>query len=708
MTRKSRAHDLRRVGSAALVLAALCSAGVLLGRLQAFRKLELSTVDMRMREYAEAFSADESPIVIVDIGDESYDAIHGVWPWSRSYYARLIRNLYRAGATLVVIDIVFDKPQPDHPGGDDSLAQALREYPQTVLAGKIFFERRRFLWHERADNADQAVSIYYPAAPFLNADSSNWGLADVPEDIDNVVRTYYTRRRIGEDARLHPTLAVKAYDRMHKFEHGLLAPPRSRFRIAYPGGARSFPYRPFYQVVDDSTLWTKDEAAWEEENNWFDTLRAEGIFKDKVVFVGSSMTELHDVKLTPFSSMAEGDQARVPGVEVHAAALHTLLNGHHIHTAPAAGIYALLFAACIAVFAAGAVAPTWAYLLVVGAVGAAWWYGAFGAFGAFQVVVPIAQPLLTFGTVTAGQLAYLFYLEQLRRREITGMFGHYVPPAVVRELVRNPEKARLGGERRELTVLFCDIVGFTTISEQLPAERVVELLNDYLTAMTEIIHAEGGIIDKYEGDLIMAEFGIPLPIDDHALRACRTAFRMQRRLHTLRERWATEGKPRLRVRIGIGTGPMIFGNMGSSQAFDYTVMGDVVNLASRLEGANKSYGTGIMINDRAAQLVSDQMLVREIDLLLVKGKQRPETCYQLVAPTDSPKAGIGSRVSALFSEALAHYRQQQWNEAIRLFEQVLDIWPDDHPSQVFIERCRGFMLSPPPPGWNGVFALTSK
>lgn len=692
--------------SAALVLTALCTASVLMGRFRAFRKLELSTIDKRMRDHAGKFPADDSRIVIVDIGDESYDAIHGVWPWSRSYYARLIRNLYRAGAQLVVIDIVFDKPQPDHPGGDDSLAQALREYPGTVLAGKMLFEQRRFLWHKRADHTGQAVTPCYPAAPFLNADSTNWGLADVPEDIDNVVRTYFTRRRAGEDARLYPTLAVKAYQRIRGNESDWLAAPR--FRIAYPGGARSFTYRPFYQVVDDSTLWTKDEAAWEEETNWYDTLLAEGVFEDKIVLVGASMTELHDVKLTPFSASAEADQALVPGVEVHAAALHTLLGGHRIVTAPAAVVYAILFAVCVGLFAVGAAAPTWVYLLVVGAAGAAWWYGAFASFGTLSVLVPIAQPLLTFGTVTAGQLAYLFYLEQIRRRQITGMFGHYVPPAVVHELVRNPDKAKLGGERRELTVLFCDIVGFTTISEELPAERVVELLNEYLTAMTAIIHADGGIIDKYEGDLIMAEFGIPLPVDDHALRACRTAFHMQRHLHELRDRWRTEGKPLLQARIGIGTGPMIFGNMGSTQAFDYTVVGDVVNLASRLEGANKSYGTTIMINERAAQLVSEQMLVREIDLLLVKGKQHPEKCYQLVAPVDSPKSDTIRRVSVLFSDALALYREQQWEEAIRAFERVLAVWDDDAPSQVFIERCRGFMLAPPPAGWNGVFALTTK
>jgi adenylate cyclase len=370
--------------------------------------------------------------------------------------------------------------------------------------------------------------------------------------------------------------------------------------------------------------------------------------------------------------------------------------------------YLLLLLVCVALFTVGAVTPTWAYLLVVGLAAAAWWGAAYALYGAQLIVVPVVQPLVVIGVVTVGQLAYLFYLEQSRRRQVTGMFGHYVPKQVVRQLVRDPSKAQLGGERRELTVLFCDIEGFTTICENLPPERVVDLLNEYLTEMTAIVHGQGGIIDKYEGDLIMAEFGIPFAVDDHALRACRTAFEMQKRLHELRDKWLTEGKPLLKSRVGIGTGTMLFGNMGSSQAFDYTVMGDVVNLASRLEGANKSYGTRIMINELAAAQVGEHMLVREMDLLIVKGRHQPETCYELVAPSDSPKADQIRSVAELFAEGLSLYREQQWDEAIDRFEKVLGVWEDDEPSRVFIQRCRDFGERPPAEDWNGVFALQTK
>jgi adenylate cyclase len=461
-------------------------------------------------------------------------------------------------------------------------------------------------------------------------------------------------------------------------------------------------------VVDDSSFWTAGEAEWGEEANWFDTLLAAGTLKDKIVFVGASMRELHDYKLTPFSGGGGQEAVEVPGVEVHAAALHTLLEGHRIAEARVWLVYMLLFLLCVVIYVLGTTTRTVVYLLSVVLIGAAWWVAALQAYGSHAVLVPVVTPLLCIALVTAGQQAYLFYLEQVRRREVIGMFGRYVPREVVRELVRHPEKVKLGGQRRELTVLFCDLEGFTTICEGMPPEQVVEFLNEYLTVMTEIVQSERGIIDKYEGDLIMAEFGIPLAMPDHALRACRTAFRMQRRLDELREQWEAEGKPSLRARVGIGSGTMVFGNVGSSQAFDYTVLGDVVNLASRLEGANKTYGTSVMINERTHELVREHIVVREIDLLLVKGKQHPEKCFELMAPADAPDAEQLTTVAGLFTEGLHLYRRQQWDEAVAKFERVLELRPDDTPSKTFVERCQRFRAEPPGADWNGVFALQTK
>lgn len=699
----------RAIARTVALVATLCAAGLVLPSIMpGLDKLELSTIDLRMRRYPGPFDQKASPIVIVDIGDDSYNALHAIYPWSRSYYARLIRNLNRAGAKLIVIDIVLSKAKPDQPGGDDSLAQVLSEYGNVILAGKTNFESTRFFLYGRATAGPSvSVSTEPPYEAFRSDDPLNWGLADVREDPDNVVRTYITARAAHDGARVVPTLSMLAFDRLTGTSFDTTTAETS-FRIAYPGGARTFLYRPFYQVVDDATLWTKDEAEWEEETNWFDSLLAEGVFDDKVVFVGASVHDLHDVKYTPFSGTADSLNALMPGVEVHAAALHTLLTGREIRQARPWMVRSILVGISIGLFLVGAIAPVWLYALVVSAAIAAWWVGSYRIFGASQVIVPIWSATVTMMLVMSLQLAVSWWREQNRRRQVTGMFGHYVAPEVVKQLVRDPTKARLSGERRELTVLFCDVEGFTTICENLPAEKVVELLNEYLDEMTPIVKAQGGIIDKFEGDLIMAEFGIPLAVPDHALRACRTAFDMQKRLKELRERWREQARPELKSRVGIGTGQMLFGNMGSSDSFDFTVVGDIPNLASRLEGANKSYGTRIMINERAAEMVSDEMFVREMDLLVVKGRQQPEKCFQLMAPMDSPKANEIRRVIELFGEAQQLYRNQQWDEAIARFEQVLSIWADDEPSRVFVERCRQFRQAPPGSDWNGVFTMTTK
>lgn len=695
---------LAGLGVTAAAIAVAVAAGSLW---QPLERLELNTVDMRYRQFSSNFPASASPIVVVDIDDASDASVPATWPWPRGYYAHLLDNLFRAGARAVVLDIIFDTLRTDSPEGDSLLAEALaRHAGKVVMGGKTYATEVGLAGAYSLSYTHGGVAVLKPYSRFLHADSAAWGLTDVKLDIDGVIRSYYRARSISDDSARIPSLAVRAHQMLTATPARYTQPT---FRIAFPGGARSFPYYSFYQVIDDSSFTTADEREFEEEANLYDSLRSEGRFRDKIVFVGSSMAEAHDMMITPFSRTVSGSQTReIPGVEVHAAALHTLLGNYHItHVRPMLA-YALLIVLALLVFVAGLRAPAWAYALTLaGAIGV-WVAGAWGAFAIAQTLVPVATPLAALILVATSQQAFLFYLERQRRREVVGMFGRYVPQAVVKELVDDPSKMRLGGERRELTVLFTDIEGFTSLTETLGPERIVELLNEYLTAMTEIVIAQGGIIDKYEGDLIMAEFGIPIAQPDHALRACRTAFLMQKRLHELHDIWRAQGKPLLRARTGIGSGPMVFGNMGSTQVFDYTVMGDVVNLASRLEGVNKVYGTSVLINQRAAELVSGEMLVREIDFLLVKGKSVPERCYQLVAPIDSPKQADIRAVAELTTRALEAYRAQQWQSATTLFEQVMEVWPDDRVAQVFVERCRAFALSPPPSNWDGVYEMQSK
>lgn len=676
-----------------VIVAALFRIALIIGDLGGTQKLELSLTDARYRRYQHKFELKNSPVVVVDIDDESYDALFAVWPWARSYYAKLIQNLNRAGARAIGIDVMLDKARPDYKAEDDSLAKVLSEVDNVILAAGL-------------NQQENMGGITLPYSKFLQKEKRNWGLINISLDLDGIVREYCVNFMNTLDSTLCPSLAARLYEMVKgkKPEHF-----KNVYKIAYPGGKKTFLYRPFYQVIDDSTFWTKDEKEWEEENNWFDTLLAEGVFKDKIVLVGASLQELHDLKTTPFSASTEEEIAeQVPGVEVHAAALHTLLNDYIIHDANPYIYYCVLVILCFIIYLLGSVTHIWIYLPAV-ILSLLTWFGiSFKLFNLYSILLPITTPVLTILMVSIGQQGYLFYLEQQSRKKITGMFGQYVPKEVVKDLIKDPGKMKLGGERRELSTLFSDVAGFTTISEKLSPEQLVELLNEYLTAMTEIVHENGGIIDKYEGDAIMAEFGIPISLEDHAIRACRTAFSMQKRLHELRDKWKSEGRPELSARVGIGSGEMVFGNMGSSQSFDYTVMGDVVNLSSRLEGANKQYGTKILINERTYELCGEQILAREMDLLRVKGKNEAVKCFHLMATGSTPKADQIKHVINIFTTGVYLYRKQEWQQAIEQFKDVLGVWNDDYASQMYIERCENFAKNPPGDDWDGVYTMTSK
>jgi adenylate cyclase len=280
----------------------------------------------------------------------------------------------------------------------------------------------------------------------------------------------------------------------------------------------------------------------------------------------------------------------------------------------------------------------------------------------------------------------------------------------VNELVANPEKAKLGGDRRELTVFFSDIASFTTISEQFQdkPEGLVELLNEYLDEMTAIILKHEGTLDKYEGDAIMAFWGAPIPQKDHALRTCLASLEMQKRLSQLRPKWKKEGKPALEVRIGVNTGVMIVGNMGGKDRFDYTVIGDSVNLASRLEGANKQYGSHIMISDFTYQEIKSDVAVRELDLIQVKGKSEPIRVWELLGLANMPTTDNQKQSLELYHEGIKLYRARSWEEAIAYFQQAKQLDPACRVAEIYEQRAGLYQLNPPPAEWNGVFVMTTK
>lgn len=290
---------------------------------------------------------------------------------------------------------------------------------------------------------------------------------------------------------------------------------------------------------------------------------------------------------------------------------------------------------------------------------------------------------------------------------VQNTFKRYVAPSVVEQLMKDPDRVRLGGERRHMTVFFSDVSGFTTLAEHMDAEALVELINEYLSAITLCIFAQEGTIDKYEGDAIVAFWGAPLEQPDHAVRACQAALDSYIALEALHHKWLKLGLPLLDMRIGLNTGHMVVGNMGSMVKMDYTVLGDAVNLGSRLEGAGRAYGTHILLGEDAYETAKDSIEARELDTLAVKGRKHPVRVYELLG-MKGETAEDKVNAARVFEAGLTAYRARDWDAAQAKFREADRIAGGDGPSRVFLSRLDRYRVQPPPPDWRGVFTLTEK
>lgn len=321
----------------------------------------------------------------------------------------------------------------------------------------------------------------------------------------------------------------------------------------------------------------------------------------------------------------------------------------------------------------------------------------------FLLNTPIISIAAGFLIITINK----YLMADKEKRFIKEAFGQYLSPVVIDQIIENPTLLKLGGERRTMTAFFSDIEAFSTVSEKMKPEELVPFLNEYLTEMTDIILKYDGTVDKYEGDAIIAFWGAPIPIKDHAYKTCYVAVEMQHRMEALRKKWQLEGKFPLKMRIGINTGPMVVGNMGSKQRMDYTMMGDSVNLAARLEGVNKLYSTYTVISDSTYNEVQQSMFVRELDTIRVVGKEKPVIIYELIATKGHIPQGKQELVQQ-FSNGIVLYKQKEFEKAIEVFQSILERYPDDGPSKLYIERCQNFIQTPPPKDWDGVYSMQTK
>jgi adenylate cyclase len=426
-----------------------------------------------------------------------------------------------------------------------------------------------------------------------------------------------------------------------------------------------------------------------------------GSLSNKIVLVGATAIGLYDMRNTPFAAI-------YPGLEVHATVIDNILENEFIHKPKWTRVFDALAIVLFALIM-GILIPRLSAIK-----------GVFLMSGLFVLYIFLCQwlfthallwinmvyPLLGLVLIYASLTVYRYLTEERERKKIRGAFSHYVSSSVVNEVLKNPDKLKLGGDMKELTVLFSDIRGFTTISEGLSPEQVHGLINEYLTAMTNIVFKHGGTLDKYMGDAIMAIYGAPVDQPDHAQKACDTALEMMEGLEELNTAWVREGKPHLDIGIGINTGMMMVGNMGSEQRFEYTVLGDAVNLGSRLEGANKNYRTHILISEFTYEKVKTVFLCMEIDSVRVKGKSRPVRIYQLLSGKDA--SAPHPETIRYFQQGLQWYKEQRWDEAMEAFRTVTAMDKGLYAAQLYLERIANLKSNPPPPDWDGAFTMKEK
>jgi len=423
----------------------------------------------------------------------------------------------------------------------------------------------------------------------------------------------------------------------------------------------------------------------------------------KIVMIGPTATAIEDLRITPFDKV-------FPGVESHATVIDNIIHQRFLKDPSTPNAIIDLLSVCLIGFVLFVTVPRLGAIsggglaIIIAAMSLTTHYILFARYNTVLHTVPtLLETFLTYSSLAI----YRFIMEEKEKRYIQGAFGQYLSPVVIDQLIKDPTALNLGGQRKELTAFFSDVAGFSTISEKLSPEELVLLLNDYLTAMTDIILKYDGVVDKFEGDAIIAFYGAPLDFADHAERCCLTAIEMQEKLELMRQDWAKEGRAQLRMRIGINTGNMVVGNMGSRTRMDYTMMGDAVNLAARLEGANKPYGTELMVSHFTHDICGHLFDSREIDRLRVVGKQEVITVYELIC-LKGKMSPNKQKVISLYNDGLGHYKEREWKKAVDKFSEILDFDVNDGPAMTYLERALDFQLKEPAKDWDGVFILTSK
>jgi adenylate cyclase len=684
------------------------------------------------------------PVTIVDIDEKSLaDPRLGQWPWPRTRIADIVNNLTRMGAVVIAFDVVFAEPDRLNPdmaaenfrGLDEATREKLRALPSNDQIFADAIRKSRVVLGESGgrdvhSDLDKALPVTGFAMlgedpePYifkfdgllrnvkvLEEAAAGRGLFTIVPERDGIVRRV-PMIMDAQDVRM-PALSFEVLRILGGSGTIMIKTDKAGIDSVVLQGLR-------LKIPTDSfaRLWVhyarNDPSIYVSAVDVLDGRVPPEMISRKLILIGTSATGMNDIKTTPVSRA-------MPGVEIHAQALESALTGSAL-SQPNYGkeweFLAALVAGIVVIVFAPAFGPV--TLVVVGAllaallVGTSWYF-----FTQHRLLIDFTYPLLSTTLIYLTLIFSSFVREQAQRRQIRSAFGQYLSPALIEQLAQSPEKLVLGGEEREMTIMFSDVRGFTTISESYKndPQGLTSLMNRFLTPLTNAILARKGTIDKYMGDAIMAFWNAPLEDKEHQINACEAAVDMLERidgLNQVREQEAKEGGHvyiPINVGVGLNTGMCVVGNMGSDLRFDYSVLGDSVNLASRLEGQSKEYGFPIIVGSRTALAAKDRFAILELDFIMVKGKKEPEVIYAIAGRLDTANSGRFQRLRNLTIEMLACYRSRDWEGALAAIERGRRT--DDANAlellyNLYEARIRNYQVNPPPEDWNGAFALLTK
>jgi adenylate cyclase len=657
--------------------------------------------DLQFRLFAESDRADPR-IVLINVDQASLDHFEKdniPFPWPRSLYNPIIEYSTRGGAKAIIFDILYNNDSPYGVGVDEAFAAAIQSSGRVYLAaglsqgdeGEALTKLSRFglPYSGTAPVSLEQNSASFPLPVLFDAVA---GIGNVKSrnDVDGVFRRVVPFTTSA--GQLIPTLgaapiASEATDgrflenTIEVAGRSIPINERGEMLIRYHGPRGT--YRSFSAANVIMSAMQEDKGGQPSISK--DT------FRDAYVIVGYTALGLFDNKATPLSPVS-------PGMEIHANLLDNILN--HDFMAPVSKAGNMMIAWFVTVLAIASVFllnSVLAWAAAIFALLAAVYFVLSQAFSAgYLISLWSVLTAMIAGLILAS--AYRYRVEGKDRRFIAKAFGRYVSPQILTELKAHPEKLTLGGKKADLTLLFSDLEGFTSISENLPPEKVVQFLNLHMSAMTKIIYRHGGTVQTFMGDGIFAFWGAPVESPDQAILACRAAVEMQAENKRLKAELEQAGYVPVNLRIGLNSGPVVVGNMGSEQRFDYTPIGDSVNLAARLEGVNKLYKTEILLSAATAEAIGDQLDLRRVDKVRVKGKDEP---IEIFTPCDDDDLNTTSEA------AVMAYRDQDWDRADQLFNAILESWPEDSIATHYLERISRFRQTPPGDGadWDGSVAL---